>query len=417
MLQEYRYLKHCRLCGKDSLKFAFGFGDLPLGNNLQLTLKSAKECSVYPLGLNWCSSCGHIQLTHAINNELLYATNYTYLSSVGKSFLKHFEDFVEWACKITSIDKGELVVDVGSNDGSCLSFFKRKGMRVCGVDPASFAVEKARAKGVYTVHDFFGVDVARQVVKNFGQATLVTTHNVLAHVDNLHEVFDAIDVVLAERGWLCIEVGYFGLVYQKGLIDTIYHEHLDYHTAGPFVQFLEARGLTVVSISTNGAQGGTIRILSQKKRTVIRSEKITKFIKHEKDSLNITDETLRLWKSSIISKIRLLGESLLKFYEHGSRIVAYGAPTKATLLLREMQLKPDVIVKIYEDNDLKVGRFMPGSGIPICSAENMRLTDTDTVLILAWNFRDDIVAKLHKKSSVQCRVVVPLPQLEIGSLR
>jgi SAM-dependent methyltransferase len=255
---QFRLIEHCRLCGGGELARYVDFGDVPLGNNLQESADSASAALAYPLVLNRCGECGHFQLGHAVAPELLYATNYTYLSGIGASFVEHFKDYAEWAEANCNLPADALVVDVGSNDGTCLHAFQKRGYRVCGVDPALIASNIANENGIVTINAFFNADAVEKIEARHGKADFVTSHNVLAHVDDLAEVFRNIHALLKDDGYFAFEIGYFREVLSAGCFDTIYHEHLDYHHAAPLARHLSALGFDLLSLSVNSVQGGSL---------------------------------------------------------------------------------------------------------------------------------------------------------------
>lgn len=264
MNEEVRAIVACRLCGSGDLSHYVDFGNVALGNNLQESSAAARAASSYPLGLKRCAECGHFQIGHAVAPELLYATNYTYLSGIGPSFVKHFAEYARWAVDKTGLGVGSLVVDVGSNDGTCLKAFQSHGASVCGVDPAALAARIANENAVETINTFFDVHAVAEIIRRHGQADFVTSHNVLAHVDDLAAVFRDIYTLLTDGGYFAFEIGYFHEVLRTGCFDTIYHEHLDYHHAAPLARHLTGLGFDLVDLSVNTIQGGSLRLLLRK---------------------------------------------------------------------------------------------------------------------------------------------------------
>jgi len=260
----YRLIEQCRLCDSSNLELCFDFRDVPLGNNLADSRDDALLADRYPLSVNRCVVCDHFQLTIAVAPEKLYATNYTYLSGVGKSFVLHFQEYAAWVQERCNFQTDALVVDVGSNDGTCLKEFKNLGFKVCGVDPASAPAQLANEAGIHTLNLFFDESAVDEIITAHGKADFVTSHNVLAHVDDLGAVFRNIYSLLKTGGHLCFEIGYFSQVLKNGCFDTIYHEHLDYHHAKPLAQFLCGIGFDLVDLRVNQIQGGSLRLFLQK---------------------------------------------------------------------------------------------------------------------------------------------------------
>lgn len=405
-------INSCRLCNGTEFRQILDFGPVALGNNYQTERALAKAAPAFPLGVQMCQSCSHFQLTHSVNPSLLYATNYTYLSSIGESFVKHFCNYADWIIDKTKINRGELIVDVGSNDGTCLSFFKETGFQVCGVDPAELPAHLANERGITTINDFFSKDVVEQIIQNHGKPSLVTSHNVLAHIDGLQDTLSLIYDMLKVDGWFCFEVGYFGTVKEKNLFDTIYHEHLDYHHAGPITNFLISLGFYVHEINFNEAQGGTIRVLAQKSPQPGRTTQVAKIIEAEKRLGLFDTAEVEAWQELIAEQMRYFGEVITKLSTQGYSIAGYGAPTKSTLLMALAGLGSSHISYISEDNELKVGRYLPTSGIEIRNAEYLFKDRPQVIVIFAWNFIDDIVKKLRNNLDYNPEIICPLPKLE-----
>ncbi len=410
---KFRYLNKCRLCGSSNLSSLINFGQVPLGNNLLKNKKSALHADQYPLEVMCCLDCNHFQLSCAVDPEILYATNYTYLSGVGLSFLKHINNYVQWIENKTQISTSSIIVDIGSNDGTCLESFMEKGYRVCGVDPAKLAVEISRKKGIYTINNFFNEEAYQEIIKKFGKVDLITSQNVLAHVDNIRFTFKKIYELLKERGYFVFEVGYFKNVLELGTFDTIYHEHIDYHHASPLVKFLTSIGFDVIDIENNNMQGGSIRFLLQKTGCGVIHKSASNFLLLEKKSAIYDKEFLKNWPKKIIylsSKIKKIIQNEKK---KGIPCFAYGSPTKAILLLKMAKISSNEIDFVVEDNEYKIGRFLPNTTLPIFPVNYLDFNKKSTILILAWNFSDDIIVKLKKFYKVSIKVIVPIPKLEV----
>ena len=411
-----RALKECRLCGSSDLARFIDFGQVPLGNNLQLTAQQAKEVEAYKLDVMLCYECGHFQLGHAVAPELLYATNYTCLSGIGSSFVKHIAAYAQWIDENCDLPVQEVVVDVGSNDGTCLKAFQVRGHTVCGVDPSSLAAGIANDNGIPTINSFFDSAVVQEIINRYGRVDFVTSQNVLAHVEDLGAVFRNIYDLLKDGGYFAFEIGYFREVLRTGCFDTIYHEHLDYHHAGPLARHLCALGFDLLDLSVNSVQGGSLRLLLKKTGDGAIAEQAQNFLDGEKQSVLCDEEFLSNWPRKIESSMVEFHHLLSEEASRGARIAAYGAPTKATLLTKLAKLGASEIAFVVEDNPHKVGRFLPGSGIPIQLTSELMSFQPEVIVLLAWNFADDIIAKLRGKFNTPVKVVIPLPDLRVVNL-
>jgi SAM-dependent methyltransferase len=411
MSEAVRPIAECRLCGSSELQRYVDFGDVPLGNNLQEEREAALRAEAYPLELWRCGTCGHFQLGYAVAPEVLYATNYTYLSGIGPSFIKHFAEYSAWAKDACDLPAGALVVDVGSNDGTCLKAFKERGYRVCGVDPASLAAGIANENGIETINAFFDAAAVEQIVARHGEADFVTSHNVLAHVDDLAAVFRNIYALLKQGGHFAFEIGYFREVLRTGCFDTIYHEHLDYHHAAPLARHLTAIGFDLVDLSVNSVQGGSLRLLLRKTGAGEISPQAQAFLEQERNSVLYDTEFLTGWRQRIETQMAQFRELVRDRVDKGLRIFAYGAPTKATLLMKMAGLRGDEVGFVAEDNPHKAGRFLPRTGVPIRLTRELAEVRPEVIVIFAWNFAEDIIAKLRGLLEEPAEVIIPLPEL------
>ncbi len=416
MRSKFRKILSCRLCKSKKLNSFIDFGNMPLGNNLETTLVNSKNADEFPLEVMRCEDCNHFQLSCAVHPKLLYATNYTYLSGIGKSFLKHMENYINWIENNCNLKKGNLIIDIGSNDGSCLEVFKKKNYKVLGVDPAKLPAEIAVKKGIPTINKFFNRPVMEIIKTKHGYADVITSQNALAHVDNLKSTFLNIYKLLKEDGFLVFEVGYFRNVLESGCFDTIYHEHLDYHHANSIVLHLKEIGFSIIELVTNEIQGGTLRILAKKSNQVKQSINVNKFLIDEKKSALYNDNFLRNWKKVIYKQSKDLNKLLTNEKKNNRLCFAYGAPTKAVLLLKYAKINEDHLKYIADDNSLKINKYLPKLNIPVVSTKHIDFNSNATILLLAWNFSEDIIAKLKLRYKVSVKIIIPLPKLRIINL-
>lgn len=398
MEPQSRSIVNCRLCNKNSLDVIFDFGLMPLGNNLQSSIRESLSVETYPLVLVQCSHCKHFQLNYSVNPKVLYATNYTYLSGIGNSFRKHLEEFCKSVLNYyipNSLNHKIKVIDIGSNDGTALSFFENRGCEVLGVDPAEKPSLIANQRGIKTLNYFFSSDLAKEIKKKHNDFDIVISHNVLAHVDNISDVFDGINIILKKNGMLVFEIGYFCYLIQKNIFDTVYHEHLDYHSITALSSFLLKKKFIIQKIDLNSVQGGSLRIWCKKSDHISKKNKLSEFIDKEKKILS--KNNIKLWKNKIVANIDILKQKLEDYNSKNYTIVGYGVPTKATLVLSMLGNSKNRIKYFVEDNQLKVNKFLPNTNIPIKEKiENNK--DNKLILCFAWNFYDDIKVKLKNNS-------------------
>jgi SAM-dependent methyltransferase len=413
-LDNFKNITQCRLCNSKKIKQVYNFGLIPLGNNLQKSKLQSINCQKYPLSLMQCTKCSHFQLSISVNPKILYAKNYTYLTGVTKTFKKHFSDYSNWIIKKCKIKKGSLILDIGSNDGTCLNYFKKKKIKVIGIDPAKKPSDIANARGIKTINNFFNKKTSSKIKKNYGQFDFITSHNVLAHTEDIQEIFLSIFDLLKDDAYFCFEIGYFKEVVKHNLFDTIYHEHLDYHQANSLVKFLQNIGFSVIDLSTNKIQGGTLRLLLQKRKLKKKIKKVSKFIIQEEKyfkKINIKNKFQNFKKTLL--KLNL---QIRKEIGKNKSIYAYGSPTKASLLLINSELNINMIKNSFEDNALKCNKYIPGTDVKIINTKKIKIDSGSIIIILAWNFSKEVEMRLKSKNISNTKLFIPLPKLNVKKI-
>jgi len=401
------------MCGESLLTKVMSLTPTPPGNDFLTKEELGRDELVYPLDLYFCEVCHHVQLGHVVDPKILYQKNYSYVSATSAHFVNHLKNYAAEMVGRFGLQPGDLVADIGSNDGTCLSFFKEQGMSVVGVDPATGIAERATANGVETVADFFSYDLAVELREKYGTAKYITSHNTCAHIDDLFDVVKGVEHWLAGDGVFVLEVGYLVDVYNNIWFDTIYHEHVDYHTVAPFERLFARVGMEVIAVDRISPQGGSIRVMVQKRGGALeRDSSVDELITLEHELGLDRAETL----CKFDNKISEVGEKLQNLIQSlkadGETIAGFGAPTKATTLMAHFGLDESVLDFIVDDNPLKQGLFTPITHIPVLSADALYERRPDYVLILAWNFSEPIM-KMHIKYSDEIgQFILPMPEPE-----
>ena len=398
------------MCGDASLAKAMSLTPTPPGNNFLSKEELGQSEAVYPLDIYFCKECHHVQLGHVVDPQILYQKNYSYVSATSAHFVNHLRVYAEDMSNRFRLKSGDLVADIGSNDGTCLQFFKDKGMKVVGVDPAKEIAKKASEEGVETVADFFGYDLAVELNKKYGAANYITSHNACAHIDDLVGLMRGVRLWLADDGLFIFEVGYLLDVYSNTWFDTMYHEHLDYHSVKPLVPFFESIDMELFSVKRVSPQGGSIRLHVQKKGGPHSADpSVKELIRLEEDIGLDKAETFRAFSDKVnIVKIAL-SEILRSLKAQDMRIAGYGAPTKSTTLLTHFGLGDDILDFIIDDNPLKQGKFTPGFHIPIMGPDELYKRKPDYLVLLAWNFAEPIMEKHQKYKNIGGQFILPMP--------
>lgn len=426
---KYHVRDHCRLCGGGISK-VLDLGSTPAANEFvtKEVVDSGAEQDVFPLYLSACRKCGHVQLPVVVDPVRLFS-NYVYVSGTSPVFVDHFRRYAESMISLLGLVPGDLVVDVGSNDGTLLSFFKAAGMRVLGIDPAVAIAANATARGIETLPEFLTEEVAARVLASHGPAKLVTANNVFAHADNLHEVAASCRSMLAPGGVFSFEVSYFPSVVEGNLFDTIYHEHTSYHHLSPLVSFLQTEDLSVFDAELIPTHGGSIRVLSDcwdgsRRPLSSRASDILAAEAHDgytapiltgltsSNDYPLTNPTEKL----AVNIQRLffgLKRLLIDVRAAGKTVAGFGAPAKVTTLMHRFQLGREDIEFIVDDSPLKQGLFTPGKYVPVFPSSALYERRPDYVIVLAWNFAEPIMRSHKRFSDEGGKFIVPIPDLKV----
>lgn len=405
----------CRLCGTTPLQSVFFLSATPPANDFRPADRIDEIQETFPLELNLCSNCGHLQLGHVVDPESLFS-DYVYVSGTSPSFVAHFDDYAKSVWAMADGQNGSLVVDIGSNDGTLLKSFGALGAEIQGVDPALKIAESAENAGVPTIARFFTIETAHHILKTRGHAQIVTANNVCAHIDDLGAVIDAVATVLAPGGIFVFEVSYLVDVLEKTLFDTIYHEHLDYHALTPLVPFLSSHGLNMFHAERIASHGGSIRVFAAPISAEKSETRILKGLLDAEKELKISEPAIY---REFIAKIEQAGSNLSGLLEtsrrDGRKVAGYGAPAKATTLMYQFQLNQNDLAYIIDDSPWKQGLYSPGLNIPIVPATHLTQDPVDDLVILAWNFAKPIIENNQQFLDAGGRFIVPLPTLKVES--
>ena len=403
----------CRLCDSGDLSLVLSLTPTPPANAFVTAdaLNAPQEC--FPLDLSLCGECGHLQLLHVVDPSLLFA-DYVYVSGTSPSFVAHFEDYAASVIKAYQPPPGALVVDIGSNDGTLLGFFQQAGMAVQGIDPARDIAKAASEVGIETLNAFFDAALAVQIREKKGAAAVVTANNVFAHIDDLASMVAGVRTLLDDDGVFVFEVSYLTDVLEKTLFDTIYHEHLSYHTVAPLVSFFAANGMELITADRVDTHGGSLRGVAQLAggaRAVASS--VAACLELEDRLGLVRPGTFHDFAQRIDVLKTSLRDLLAGLKAEGRSIAGYGAPAKATTLIYHFGLSPDIIDFIVDDSPLKHGLYSPGLHVPVLPSGAIAEHRPDYLLILAWNFAQPIMANNSAFHEAGGRFIIPAPELEV----
>jgi hypothetical protein len=400
----------CRLCSSDNLDLVLSLGTTPLANDFRSLATPPGEYVEIPLDLLRCHACQHVQLAHVVSPQLLFS-NYAYVSGTSSSFVEHFKQYAEWISSSLEIPKGELILEIGSNDCTLLSFLAGNNYRCIGIDPAENIVRGAESDQYLSICSFFDQEVANEIRKNHGEASLIIANNVFAHIKDLSKTIEIVSSLLKPSGFLVFEVSYLLDVIEKTLFDTIYHEHLDYHSVSALVPFLARYGLDVVDVIPINSHGGSIRVVAQFKTKNQGKESVALFLAKEKQSGLDSPSALLRFSNNLSQLAKTNQRFLLETKSDRKSIVGFGAPAKMTTLTYFFGITTGVFEFIVDDSPLKQNTYAPGGHSKVLSSEYLYGFNPDFVYILAWNFADSIKAK-HRQ--FENRFVTPVPFLQFG---
>jgi SAM-dependent methyltransferase len=406
----------CRLCGSRNLALVLALTPTPPANAFVSASDLASPQLVFPLDVFLCESCAHVQLLDVVDPKLLFE-NYVYVSGTSPAFVRHFENYAAAVTKRLHLQDNALVVDIGSNDGTLLKAFKTGGFTVLGVDPARDIATRTTMEGIETLPEFFTPALAKWIRAERGPAAVITANNVFAHADDLAGILDGVRSLLAPDGVFVFEVSYLVDVYEKTLFDTIYHEHLAYHSVQPLRGFFSAHGLELFAVERVATHGGSIRGFSKLTNGPWRDDGSVQTLIQLEEQLRLDHaDTFR----GFAARIKSLGNQLKTLLEglraKGKHIAGFGAPAKATTLMYHFGLGSSLIDFIVDDSPWKQGLFSPGIHIPVVASNAIYERSPDCVLILAWNFADTIITKHADFLRRGGCFIIPLPNVEIRSL-
>lgn len=386
------YATVCRSSKSNKIKPVLSLGLSPLANNLLNDINDVDE--LYPLELTYCSESHNCQLSYVVPANKMF-DHYLYLSSTTKTFREHFINVAKKYVNDFKLDSNSLVVDIGSNDGISLSPLKEMGIRVLGVEPAKNVSEIANESGIETVNKYFTSDVAREIKDKYGSAKLVTASNVFAHADGLEEIVNSVFELLDDSGTFIIEVQYLLDTIRDLTFDNIYHEHVNYWSVTSLNHFFTRLGYSIVNVEHIDTHGGSIRVYINRENKN-KNSVVQKFIDDERlFGLEDYSTYLEFAKRVKVAKNNV-NKNILDLKNKGLVLVGYGSPAKATTALNYYGITSKEISYIVEDNKLKHNKVLPGVKIPIYSKDKLREIKPDVIIVLAWNFFEEI-----KKNNVE----------------
>lgn len=406
--------KRCVLCNSKSLNQVLNFNKTPLANSY--VSKTKKKENFYPLVCVLCDNCKHLQLKHLVNPKTLFE-NYLYVSGTSPVLVKHFKNyFLKILTKKKLNKKRSKILDIACNDGTFLEFFKKKGFKnVIGIEPAKNLRYLNKKKNIDINTIFFNYKKSFYIKKKYKFFDIITANNVFAHVPDLKNFAMGVKNILSKDGLFIFEVSYLKNVIEKLTFDTIYHEHMSYHSLYPLINFFSSIDLKVIDFDLIEAQGGSIRVYVSHPHHKANEKKILKQIALEKKIGILETKSFKNYFQRIKLQKKLINKFInLKILKKKMTLIGYGAPAKVTTFSYAFNLNNKHIKAIVDDNYLKQGKYTPGKNIKIIKFSDLNKFNFDYVIILAWNFSDSIIKKLNKYfKNRKFKIIVPFPKLKI----
>ncbi len=403
----------CRLCNSKKLSRLFNLCKTPLANNLAFNKNSSLTAKKFPLNLMICNSCKHVQLEHVVNANNLYK-KYFYMSGISASFTKHFENFANELSKNNKKTYKTKVLEIGSNDCTLLNFFKKNNCITVGIEPAKNLWIKTKYRH-HIINGFYNSKINNTLKKKYGFFDIIVANNVFAHIDNLKLVFNLLKKVMHQRTIIVVEISYLLDVIKKNLFDTIYHEHLDYHSIKPINQFLKSLDLKIINIKKLNIHGGSVRLyITKTSNEFINNKKIlNKLLQEEKNNGLYKKLTYKKFFKDLYNQKKNLKNFFTQYKNY--KIYGYGAPAKAVTLINFFQLNHNNINLLVDDSKIKQKKYIPGTEIKIYDAKVLESSPPDIIMILAWNVYEDIIKKIKKYKKIKF-AIVPLPKFKVIKL-
>ena len=404
----------CRFC-RQNLHFTFvDLGMSPLCESYVNVEQLNMMEPFYPLHVYVCENCFLVQLEEYVDPQNIF-TEYAYFSSYSNDWLKHAENYVEMATTRFRLDQSSLVVEVASNDGYLLQYFVARGVPALGIEPARNVAEVALQKGVPTRMEFFGEKTAQLLAAEGQSADLLLGNNVLAQVPDINDFVKGMKILLKPDGVITMEFPHLMRLIAENQFDTIYHEHFSYFSFITAEKIFAAHGLTMFDVEALPTHGGSLRIFAR------HSENASREVSPRVHELRACEEVAGITRldsygdftENVKETKRKLLDFLILAKREGKRIAGYGAPGKGNTLLNYCGIRTDFVDFTVDRNPYKQGKFLPGTHIPIYGPEKIKETRPDYLLILPWNFRDEIMAQNAYIHDWGGKFVIPIPEVTI----
>ena len=407
---------NCRFCTTPLSHIFIDLNNSPASNSF-LTEEQLNEPEIfYPLKVFICDKCFLVQVDEYKKSDAIFDSNYAYFSSYSTSWLQHAKAYVDMITQRFAFNENSLVIEVASNDGYLLQYFKEKNISVMGIEPTANTAEVAMAKGIKTVIEFFGAELADRFANDWNvKADLLLGNNVLAHVPSIVDFVLGIKLILKDDGIVTMEFPHLMQLVDNNQFDTIYHEHFSYLSFHTVKQIFESQGLKMFDVEEIPTHGGSLRIYATHEENLqqVISENVNKLLEKEySKGINSLDYYNNFQQKALKVKMDIT-DFLIKQKRENKKVMAYGAAAKGNTLLNYCGIKNDLIDFVVDANPHKQNKFLPASHIPVINEDELKKSKPDFVIILPWNLKTEITAQLNYIKEWGGKFVVAIPELEI----
>lgn len=405
----------CRFCNTELKNEFIDLVNSPASNSF-LTREQLNESETFfPLKVFTCENCFLVQVDEYKKSGDIFNSDYVYFSSFSKSWLQHSKEYTEKMTSRFGLDNNSLVVEIASNDGYLLQYFKDKNIPVLGIEPTKNTADAAKEKGIDSVIDFFGVRLAKDLANKNIKADLLLGNNVLAHVPDIKDFVGGMKILLKPQGVITMEFPHLMQLIDNKQFDTIYHEHFSYLSFYTVSLIFESQGLKMFDLEELPTHGGSLRIYACHEEDI--SKKIgenVEALQKKEASKGITDLDYYsgFTEKALQVKINLL-DFLIKQKRENKKVAAYGAAAKGNTLLNYCGVKNDLIEYVVDANPNKQNKFLPASHIPVFDENFLKEHKPDYVIIFPWNLQKEVITQLDYIRSWGGKFVIPIPELKI----
>ena len=409
-MRSSRIIQKCQICGSSQFKDILNLGYLPSVNDFQEIKNDQEEQIFFPSKLIQCQNCKLVQLSCIVDKEILFPSSYPYTSSTTRILRENFCELSQEVDELINLDKNKLVCDIGSNDGNLLSYFMEKS-KVVGITPEEIG-NKAIEKGIPTIIDYFNKHSSNKVIEKFGNPDVITATNVFAHIDNPNEVMENISLLLKKDGLFIIEVHYLKSLIETNQYDTIYHEHMRYYSLECLNNLLSSHGFKIFNAKLINTHGGSIRVFASRSQNYNVSKSFNQILENEQKFL-YKHNNLFSYSDQVQEQKSDLLKKLIELKNNNKTVFGIGAPSRGTTLINYCGIDESLVSYICEiKGSHKIGKYLPGTSIPVLDESILFKDQPDFVLLLSWHIAKELIHNLKKKG-LRSKFIIPLPKVKI----